>query len=56
MLLAVTVILGAMAGCSGNSIPDAQPKNTDPNAKPRVTRKGLNTGGAATKTAGAIQD
>ena len=51
ILLGMTVIVGVMLGCSGGGVADGQPRNTDPNAKPKVQRKGMNQGA---KTANAI--
>jgi hypothetical protein len=60
--LALVAVLGTALGCSGG-VKDAQPKNANPNAVPRVHRATLNAGGGdqggggtGAKTSGAIKD
>jgi hypothetical protein len=53
VLVGLLVLAGATLGCSGSSSDD-QPKNSNPNAQPKIQRS--TTGGGATKTQGALKD
>jgi hypothetical protein len=56
VLLGMTLVVGAALGCSGGSVAEAQPKNADPNAKSKVSFKGVGAGAAGAKTGNAIKD